>query len=81
MMKIIAFQKMLLSGSTLLTHHKFDFDSYSHRVPFVISWPICIKTLDLVVSEKIYYKFINHYVLKKTRKYEILFYEILSYSK
>ena len=33
---------MLLRGSTLRTHHKFDFDLYSHRVPFVISWPICV---------------------------------------
>ena len=47
-LKIIAsnFQNMLLGGSsggsTLQTHHKFDYDLYSHRVPFVKSWPICI---------------------------------------
>ena len=31
---------MLLSGSTLQKHYKFDFDLYSNRVSFVISWPI-----------------------------------------
>ena len=36
---------MLLSSSTLHTHHKFDLDLYSHRVPFVISWPIYIYIL------------------------------------
>ena len=41
---------MLSRGSTLHTHHKFDFDLYSHRVPFVISWPICSSEHKFVTS-------------------------------
>ena len=43
---------MLLSGSTLQTHQKYDFDQYSHRVPFVISGPnIFLITIGLVVKK------------------------------
>ena len=57
-LKIIAsnFQKMLLSGSTLQTHYKFDFDLYSYRVPFVISWPIYLYSRDLKAMDGSHFK-------------------------
>ena len=36
------FQKLLLKDSTIQRQHKLDFAEHNDKVPFVISWPICI---------------------------------------
>ena len=42
------FQEMFLSDGTLKRQHELDFDEHSHKVPFVIAWPIYIVTRNKV---------------------------------
>ena len=39
------FKEMLLRDSTLQRQHKLNLDDQLHKVPFVMSWPICIEVV------------------------------------
>ena len=90
-LKIIAssFQKMLLSGCTLQTHHTFDFDLYSHRVPFVILYILkysavplkhCLGSIEMghVISKMCYKETIlqrNYRMLYQNMCYKKVYYK------